>query len=295
MDYKNFVAKIRADISGMAENQKKNYLREELQKIILAGIYKNDHDVFFLWGTNLRISYGLDRFSEDLDFALAVKNLEYPINTLLQDIHDYLTKENAFDFEIRVGNVRTVRKADLKFPNILYDTWIGSLKSEKLVIKLEIDTNPPEGAEYTTRLIQSANGPVKLRIQNIETTFAGKIGAFLLREYVKGRDYYDMYWYLENQKDKRFNLPYIQNVIKQYNDNNGANVPVPKTHKETLNMVLEKAEETDYSNVVWDLRRFVNWSHDSLEDFFESYVETLFESAARYEKEINKTTQKFRL
>ncbi len=295
MDYKNFVVKIRQEISQMPENERKNYLREELQKIILAWIYKHDHEVYFLWGTNLRISFWLDRFSEDLDFALAARQLDYPIEDLVGDVHTYLTKENNFAFDARIWNVSTVRKADLKFPHILYDTWISNLKDQKLVIKLEVDTNPPDGAEYTTKVVKSVDGPVKLKIQTIETTFAWKIWAFLLREYVKGRDYYDMYWYLEHQKQKKFNLPYIQNVIAQYNENNNKNVGVPQTHKETLNMVLEKAEKTDYSTVVTDLRRFVSWSHDSLEVFFESYLETLHDSASRYEKSLRETNKTFRL
>jgi hypothetical protein len=94
------------------------------------------------------------------------------------------------------------------------------------------------------------------------------MGALLLREYIKGRDYYDMYWYLDKFSKKKFNLDYLNSVIKQYNNNNDKNVEIPKTHKDALNMVLEKIEDTDYDKVKSDLTRFVTWEKRELDIFF---------------------------
>jgi hypothetical protein len=77
-----------------------------------------------------------------------------------------------------------------------------------------------------------------------------------------------MYWYLENFPNKKFNLNYLNSIIKQYNTNNKKNVEIPKTHKDALNMILEKIEHTDYDRVKSDLTRFITWEKKQLDTFF---------------------------
>ena len=60
------------EVNGLSD--RKNALKEILQEIVLCGL---SHAGFFkkaafYGGTALRVFYGLDRFSEDLDFSLAV-------------------------------------------------------------------------------------------------------------------------------------------------------------------------------------------------------------------------------
>lgn len=54
------------------EQQKQHALREVMQEIALAGLYRGDffEQAAFYGGTCLRIFYGLPRYSEDLDFSL---------------------------------------------------------------------------------------------------------------------------------------------------------------------------------------------------------------------------------
>jgi catalase (peroxidase I) len=112
-----------------------------------------------------------------------------------------------------------------------------------------------------------------------------------LREYTKGRDYYDLYWYFSNFSHKKFNREYISNIIIQYNKNNNKNKTIPKTHKETLNMILEKLENTDYNKVKEDLKRFLDWSNDKLDLFFEKYNENMIRMIKIYNDNIENDTK----
>ena len=157
MEYIDFVKMIQEKISLISNRNKKiNIIREELQKNILYSIYSRSNNIYFLWWTNLRICYKLDRFSEDLDFALDKPNINYDIETILNPIIDDLNKKKWFNMKIKTWNVSTVRKVMIKFSNILYDTDVSPLKDEKVTIKLEIDTNPASWSEYWTKIIKSS-------------------------------------------------------------------------------------------------------------------------------------------
>jgi len=297
MIYTDFITYISWKLEKVeGDNEKRNFLKEELQKSILYSIYSRKNNLYFLGWTNLRICYKLDRFSEDLDFALSEPDENFTLDNILGDISSDFNEKSWFPMSIKVGAVSTVQKAIIKFPWILYDTWLSPLKSESIAIKMEVDTNPADGAEYSKEIIKSTSWPCMIKNQNINSTFSWKIGALLLREYIKWRDYYDMYWYLENYSHKTFNLPYIQNVIAQYNNNNGKNVSIPKNHKETLNMVLDKIENTDYKKVTTDLKRFVSWSDDKLNIFFDTYPDNMFKLIKDYHHNIEgNMSNKFRL
>lgn len=288
MNYTDLIKKLSSSISWINNKlYQENLVREELQKIILYSIYTNSNDLYFLWWTNLRICYNLDRFSEDLDFALNEKNINYDINKLAINIDNLFKKGWGYDLSMKLGKVETVQKINIKFWNILYDLWISPLKDEKIMIKIEVDTNPSYWALYSKQIIESSFGTFVLKNQNIETTFSGKIWALLLREYTKWRDYYDLYWYLTNYSYKKFNQTYISSVIKQYNVNNNKNVLIPNSHKDTLNMVLEKLDNTNFAQVKEDLKRFVDWSNDKMDIFFDNYKDNTIRLIKNYNDNIN--------
>ena len=69
---------------------KKHAIKEVLQEVVLAGLSKTDfftHAAFY-GGTALRIFYGMDRFSEDLDFSLLVADDTFDISEYFKPISD---------------------------------------------------------------------------------------------------------------------------------------------------------------------------------------------------------------
>ena len=62
-------------------NDEINALKEIIQEIVLSGLSRGNffNEGAFYGGTALRIFYNLDRFSEDLDFALINPNINFDI------------------------------------------------------------------------------------------------------------------------------------------------------------------------------------------------------------------------
>jgi hypothetical protein len=67
-------------------------------------------------------------------------------------------------------------------------------REEALSVKLEVDTQPPRGAGIETTIVRRH---VLLRIQHHDR--AGKLHAILQRPWPKGRDFYDLVWYLSDR------------------------------------------------------------------------------------------------
>lgn len=158
--------------------------------------------------TALRIFYGLDRFSEDLDFSLMTANPDFN----LTEYFPILEKEvRAFGLNVSIQEKEktkesTIRSAFLKGNTkehlLLFhadENLIGSVaKSEVIKIKFEVDINPPEYAsfEHKYRLLPT---PYEVTLYDVPSLFAGKIHAVLCRAWqnrIKGRDLYDYVFYL---------------------------------------------------------------------------------------------------
>lgn len=184
-------------------------LREILQEIALLGLWRSKffEKAAFYGGTSLRILYGLDRFSEDLDFSL----LEPLPDFDLSGYSTALEKElKAFGFDVRVEQksksvTTAVQSAFLKADTVnqLLVIQAGADIARQIPpgqvirIKLEVDTDPPGGFATESRyLLQPL--PFSVRSYTLPDLFAGKMHALLCRRWknrVKGRDWYDLFWY----------------------------------------------------------------------------------------------------
>ncbi|RZB32551.1 MAG: hypothetical protein SRB2_04243 [Desulfobacteraceae bacterium Eth-SRB2] len=83
-------------------------LREIMQEIALLGLWRSNffEKAAFYGGTALRILYGLDRFSEDLDFSLLSPMNGFDLDKLLQFFYCLWTELRAFGFDVRMEGTR---------------------------------------------------------------------------------------------------------------------------------------------------------------------------------------------
>ncbi len=202
-------------------------LREIMQEIVLLGLWRSKffEKAAFYGGTALRILYGLDRFSEDLDFSL----LEPMTDFALERYSDALEKElAAFGFEVRVeGKNKTVETA-VQSPFVKANTANQLLviqagegiaqqiqPGQIVKIKLEIDTDPPSGFKTENKyLLQPI--PFSVRSYTLPDLFAGKMHALLCRRWknrVKGRDWYDLVWYCTHHT--KMHLSHLEERMRQ--------------------------------------------------------------------------------
>lgn len=200
----------------------KNALKEVIQEVALCGLSRAGFfkDAAFYGGTALRIFYGLDRFSEDLDFSLLSPNpqfdlkryfsvLEKEINSL--GLHFIVEeKEKSTDSNIKSAFL----KGNTKEHVLTFYNDIEGLKNinprEVIKIKFEVDTNPPPYAEFENKY-GLLPYPYQVKLYDLPSLFAGKIHAVICRAWgnrVKGRDLYDYVFYLA--KGATVNLSHLK-------------------------------------------------------------------------------------
>lgn len=266
---------------------KKHAIKEVLQEVVLAGLSKTDffsHAAFY-GGTALRIFYGMDRFSEDLDFSLLVSDDRFDINKYLKPISTTMNSL-GLDFEVTKKEKSSDSNIDSAFIKgntretfiTIYPSSSDSsqiIHNEKIIIKFEIDVNPPLFAttEIKYRLLPF---PYQVRVYDKKSLFAGKIHAVIARSWknrVKGRDLYDYIYYLS--LNTGVNLKHLEARLKQTKTIEDDAVLT----KRLLIEILEKRfENIDYEKAKLDVRPFIK-DHDRLElwsnDFFKSITQEI--------------------
>ncbi len=247
-------------------NERENAIKEIMQEIALAGLSRAKffENAAFYGGSCLRIFHGLNRFSEDLDFALLNRNMDFNLNNYLpmlkKEFQSYGIDVNV---EFKVKNLdRAVQSAFLKGNTLMLlmsffpesSDAKGIICDQKIKIKIEIDTeNPPGGqTEFRYRMLPA---PYEIQIFDEPTLFSGKIHAVLCRDYrhrVKGRDYYDYLFYVG--KGTAINLVYLSNKLK---DSGKIGSEVELTSEMVKQMLRERFLSTDYELAKRDVMNFV--------------------------------------
>jgi predicted nucleotidyltransferase component of viral defense system len=193
----------------------RNLVREYLQARILEILQRAGAMVplAFHGGTALRFLYSIPRYSEDLDFALEKSDESYNFRAYLRAIQDEFAKE-GYQVAIKANDKKTVNSAYVRFTNLLYGMGLSAQRDEVLAVKLEVDTHPPAGAKLDTTLIRRH---VTLRLQHHDRSslLAGKLHALFQRRYVKGRDLYDLMWYLSDPDWPDPNFTLLHNALLQ--------------------------------------------------------------------------------
>ena len=230
---------------------KKNVLREYLQAHILFSLQAGRafEKLAFVGGTALRFLYGLRRYSEDLDFSLEKPNA-YAFPRLLERIESDLTKA-GFAVTMYPHEGTPVHSAFVRFPGLLAECGLSPHPTQKLSIKIEVDTSPPVGATLQTTVI-NRHFLVALQHHDLSSLMAGKLHALLSRPYVKGRDIYDLLWYLSRSEPTAPNIPLLQNALAQTNWQ-GTQVTA-----ETWRLVVElRLRELNFTDVAADVAPFL--------------------------------------
>jgi len=261
-------------------------LREILQEVALLGLWRSkffEHAAFY-GGTALRILYGLDRFSEDLDFSLLAPDATFELSRYLPALESELA---GFGFKVE-GKIQqksvdtAVQSAFLKAHTLQvmleFETDATVKKrihpGQLLKIKLEVDTDPPPGffseAKYLLQPI-----PFAVRTYSLSDLFAGKIHALLFRKWknrVKGRDWYDLVWYCAYHP--HLHVSHLQERMRQSGHWSNESL----SFVDVRNLLKDAIQTLDVSQARQDVRPFVRnpgmldiWSTD----FFMALVDRI--------------------
>jgi hypothetical protein len=266
-----------------------NALKEIAQEIALMALSRAGFfDVAaFQGGTCLRILYGLERFSEDLDFVLAQPDVNFNWDKYVKFMKDEF---NVYGYTLEVTNKIKLEKA-IKTAFLKADSKGGMLvikdlrsNRPKLQIKLEIDTHPPDGSSFESKYLDFPL-PYNVQTQDLPSLFASKNHALLCRPYTKGRDWFDFIWYVSRQTPINFLL--LKNAIDQAGPWKDQNIQVNLGWY--VKVLKRKIDETDWNDAKKDVARFLRprelaslevWSTE----FFMSRVDKLVEYSLLHEK-----------
>jgi predicted nucleotidyltransferase component of viral defense system len=257
-------------------------LREILQEIALLGLWRSKFfdKAAFYGGTALRILYGLDRFSEDLDFSLLSPMEDFDFSGYTAALRKELA---AFGFDVRVEHRKKALKSAVQSAFLKANTlnqllvietaeeYIKSVHRGQLIkIKLEVDTDPPPEFETQTRyLLQPI--PFAVRVYVLQDLFAGKMHAILCRKWktrVKGRDWYDFVWYAANYP--KLHLKHLEQRMRQSGHLKDNKPLSPQSFKELIHKAIEILH---IDQVRKEVEPFIKnseglklWSHDFFYD-----------------------------
>jgi len=232
--------------------QNRNLAREYLQARILEGLQRSGAMIplAFQGGTALRFLYNIARFSEDLDFALERTAANYDFRSYLKAIQSEFVAE-GYNLQIKVNDQKTVNAAFIRFYGLLYELKLSPHPNEALSVKIEVDTNPPKGAGLETDLVRRYI-PLHLQHHDRASLLAGKLHAILQREYAKGRDLYDLMWYLSDPNWPEPNLVLLDSALAQTNW--PGPLPTPLNWRE---LVFNRLKTLDWKAALADVRPFL--------------------------------------
>ncbi len=235
---------------SMPKEDKENRLREFLQILILKILHDKGwfENLTFTGGTALRILFNTRRFSEDLDFSLTGPS-GYNLQKLYRDLHAQM-ELHGIGMEGTPNTAKTVHEIMLRFPGLLNTLGISPLPGQKLSIKLEVDTRPPEGGKTENSLVNKTY-VFYIRHFDLSSLFATKIAACFYRKYVKGRDFYDLIWYLSRNVKPNYEL--LNNAVRQTQSK------APDINAENIGRFLrDNLEKIDLNKAAKDVERFLD-------------------------------------
>lgn len=199
----------------------RNLLKEQLQFYVLSFIYgsKWGENLILKGGSCLRMFFQLPRLSEDLDLDI-LNQKDFILGKFLADLRRYFSET----LQYKTLAIKTSGKKNiiyLKFPLL---AKLGLAKEgETKTLFLRIDLSPAPGKKYQTELSVKSTSDFSFIVKrySLPDLFAGKIAAILQRttkegekiEFrIKGRDYFDLVWFLENKT--RPNFAYLKELVK---------------------------------------------------------------------------------
>jgi predicted nucleotidyltransferase component of viral defense system len=244
--------------------EKKNALKEILQEIVLCGLSRAGFfkKAAFYGGTALRIFYGLDRFSEDLDFSLIEPDNQFELKSYFSGVKAELSSLGLeFSIEEKEKTQASAIKSAFLKGNTkehilrIYGSDLNINSNEVIKIKFEIDTNPPPFATFENRY-RLLPSPYQVKLYDAESLFAGKLHAVICRSWknrVKGRDLYDYVFYLA--KNTSINFTHLKARLEE----SGAINPQAEFGiNELKELLLERFDSIDFEQAKKDVLPFIS-------------------------------------
>lgn len=241
---KEYIKNILDDYKNKDIVYRRYILKEYIQENILYIIYRLGFfvNLIFEGGTALRFLFNMKRFSEDIDFSLSQESFD--MENFSKSLKYELESMN-YVVEIKNSGEGAIKRIFFRFPELLYPYGLSVQKEQKLSVLVEIDKKPPEGGEIDTSII-SKNYIFRVRHYSLSSQMAKKICAIIARHFEKGRDFYDLLWYISRNVEPDFTL--LNNAIMQISKE------FPRLDKENWkSMLLDLLKDVNFEKIREDV------------------------------------------
>ena len=238
-----------------------NAVHEVMQRIALAGLARGGffEKAAFYGGTCLHLLFGLERFSEDMDFSLLKPDAAFNFEDYFPAVVEEF-KLAGKDVEIKMkhkGMPSAIESAFLKESSDVFD--IGFTTEKRIKVKIEVDIDPPPKFNTIEKPIQSPR-VCWIKTYDLPGLYAGKVSAVLFRKWktrIKGRDWYDLAWYI--REGVELDLEHLVERAKE----SGPGVDV--SSREALMVAFDRRiDMIDFENAKQDVYSYLH-DHSELE------------------------------
>jgi len=274
------------DYKPINQEETEQALREIMQEIALAGLQRSGffEKAAFYGGTALRIFHGLQRFSEDLDFSLIEVNPDFSLEPYLRGVEaEFSALGVTVSIEEKTKTATTTIDSAFLKPDTTWKELIikeilpqESVKMRPIIkIKIEVDTRPPMGFTTEEQLLLK---PFSFYVKcfTLPDLFAGKMHALLFwkwKERVKGRDWFDMEWYI--RKNIPLNLDHL--IIRSQDSGDWKEQTITK--EQFMTLLQQKIESVSFNKIKEDVVRFIPdekmieiWSQQYFSDLIQKII-----------------------
>ncbi len=260
-----------AAYGGIDAETRRNVLKEELQFYILNFIYH--HPEYNKWimygGSALRIVHELNRMSVDLDFEVSCAITKKFLKGLKKEIEDYFINTYRVGADFLTVKMTVGRGLLLKF--YVGEELSSGHPSKQVHVKIDLNYFVAPKTVTERRPINRGQFSFVIVIYNMSALMASKLAAIFLRGTrgmgkavyeEKGRDIYDLLWYMDKKA-----VPDFDYLIAK-----GIDVKNPRALFDKLTFQMNKVSD---ENLEYDLlplfmdRAFIkNWLKNWRESYF---------------------------
>ncbi len=243
---------------GQTTLVKRSTVREYLQARLLQSLQESRAflDWAFLGGTALRFLYGAPRYSEDLDFSLISSDRPSRFGPVLEAARRMFAAED-YTPAVKSNDQKPVHSALFRFQGLFHELGLSPHPSETVAVKLEVDTNPPDGAAIETTITRRYV-TLNLTHHDRASLLAGKLHAIFARPYTKGRDLYDLVWFLADRTWPEPNLVLLNAALAQTGWARAA-----LTSETWRSVLAERLANVDWRHAAEDVRPFLERENDA--------------------------------
>ncbi|MCH5719213.1 nucleotidyl transferase AbiEii/AbiGii toxin family protein [Niabella hibiscisoli] len=205
--------------------------------------------------------YGLNRFSEDLDFSLLEVEPDFSLEPYFQAI---INEFSGVGMQVVIREKAKAIKSNIESAFLKTETVWKELILESVLpqeginiapgikVKLEVDRRPPLGFETEEKLLLKPYS-FYVKCLTLPSLFAGKMHALLFRKWqkrVKGRDWYDLEWYIK--KGIPLDLHHFLLRAKDTGDWPGETINA----EEVIDLLDAKINAVSFDSIKEDIARF---------------------------------------